>query len=394
MAWVEERNGRYWVRWRDGQGRKRQRLFKDKVQACLFAEVLPARGPARHTPASLTLGEYLLDTLATAEDLRESTRYHYLGMVRRHFLPVLGSLPLADVEATELRAFFLHMREQGYSRSYRAIARNVLSRTFGLAAAEGIVGRNPLSAVPPPQNSTRREVRPLEVYQVEALADAILPRYRVPVLVMAYAGLRVGEVGALTMPNANLLRRELRVHVGVARAGGRPSSRPQRLRQGVGQSQCPSSSFGSWPSTSRRSASHQMGASSTRRGPTSTAMSTDSSTLVLYTSLSRPQGDGQAFRTSRRTPCGTPTRPSSSERARTRRLSRHLWATRPSRSPWTSTGICSPVLVRSWRHVSMTYGWRLSSQTKLLECWPNPERWLGAPPAYTLPPAWPEGSAM
>jgi integrase len=232
MAWVEERNGRYSVRWRDGQGRKRQRLFKDKVQAYLFAQVVPARRPARQTPASLTLGEYLLDTLATAEDLRESTRYHYLGMVRRHFLPVLGSVPLADVGATELRAFFLHMREQGYSRSYRAIARNVLSRTFGLAVAEGIIGRNPLSAVPQPQNSTRREVRPLEVYQVEALADAILPRYRVPVLVMAYAGLRVGEVGALTMGNANLLRRELRVHVGVARAGGRLIVSPTKTQAG------------------------------------------------------------------------------------------------------------------------------------------------------------------
>jgi integrase len=221
MAWVEERSGRCLVRWRDGQGRKRQRLFRDKVQASLFAGGLPARRPARHSPASLTLGEYLLDTLTAADDLRESTRYHYLGMVRRHFVPVLGSLSLADVGPMELRAFFLHMREQGYSRSYRAVARNVLSRTFRLAAAEGIVGLNPLSAVPPPRDSTRREVRPLEVRQVEALADAILPRYRVPVLVMAYAGLRVGEVGALTMPNANLLRRELRVQAGVARAGGR-----------------------------------------------------------------------------------------------------------------------------------------------------------------------------
>jgi integrase len=220
MAWLEERPSGYLVRWRDPQGRKRQAFFPDQAEALTFAH---SRSPRPHRPSRklTSLEVYMRESLASAEDLRESTRYHYKSMARKHIFPAIGHLALAEVEGPELRSFFVAMRDAGYSRSYRAVARHLLARTFRYALADGLVERNPLDAVPSLAAEYRREVNPLDVGQVERLADGIRPRYRAAVLVMAYAGLRIGEVGALTITNVNLLHRELRVQSGVARAGGR-----------------------------------------------------------------------------------------------------------------------------------------------------------------------------
>jgi len=221
MAWVEERSSGYLVRWRDGRGQKKQRSFRDEAEARSFAESLPKRESAHAPQSGVTLSEYMQVTLPAAEDLRESTRYHYLAMARKHIGPAIGGRLVEQVDANAVRQFLTSMRERGYSSGYRGVARYVLARTFRLAVKEGLVVRSPLDAVPVQQSDARREAQPLEVHEIEALASAILPRYRAAVLVMAYAGLRVGEVGALTISNANLLTRELRVSSGVARAGGR-----------------------------------------------------------------------------------------------------------------------------------------------------------------------------
>jgi integrase len=208
------------VRWRDKQGIKRQAFFADKSDALLFAH---KRSTPLHRPSRRlgTLAQYMEETLLAADDLRESTRYHYLSMARKHIAPAIGHLALAKVDGPELRSFFLNMRDAGFSGSYRSVARNILSRTFQLALSEGLVERNPMLSVSAAREQYGSDVRPLEVHEVEALADSIRPRYRAAVLIMAYAGLRIGEVGALIAPNVNLLRRELRVRSGVARAGGR-----------------------------------------------------------------------------------------------------------------------------------------------------------------------------
>jgi integrase len=220
VAWIEKRPTGYLVRWRDGEGRKRQAFFADEAEALLFEHRRSAQ-PHRPSRRLTSLGQYLGETLASAEDIRESTRYHYLGIARKHIVPAIGHLALAEVEGPELRSFFVGMRDAGYSRGYRSVARHLLSRTFRFAIADGLLDRNPLDAVPAFVNEYRREVVPLDVRDVERLADRIRPPYRAVILVMAYAGLRIGEVGALTMQNVDLLHRCLRVQSGVARAGGR-----------------------------------------------------------------------------------------------------------------------------------------------------------------------------
>jgi integrase len=204
MAWVEKRQSGYLVRWRDEQGKKRQQLFREQADASDFAQSLRRRPNTRTNESTVSLSEYLEKTLGAAEDLRESTRYHYLSMARKHIAPAMGRRSLSEVDSDDVRRFLGSLRERGYSTGYRSVARYVLARAFKLAAREGLLSRNPLDAVPVQKPAARPEVEPLEIDDVEALASAILPRYRAAVLVMAYAGLRIGEVGALTISNVSL----------------------------------------------------------------------------------------------------------------------------------------------------------------------------------------------
>src|SRR5688572_9763276 len=132
MAWLERRGSGYLVRWRDIQGQKKQRLFRLENDARDFARTR-TRDYGADPGERVTLEDYLHTTLGAAEDLRESTRYHYVSMARKHIGPAIGHLALADLTAGDIREFLARMREAGYSDSYRAIARNVLGRTITLA---------------------------------------------------------------------------------------------------------------------------------------------------------------------------------------------------------------------------------------------------------------------
>ena len=76
---------------------------------------------------------------------------------------------------------------------------------LGLAVWDGRLSRNPAERVPLPQ-VRRVDKRFLDHGQVAALADAAGP-YRLVVLVLAYCGLRSGELAGPRVRRVDLLRR-------------------------------------------------------------------------------------------------------------------------------------------------------------------------------------------
>jgi len=70
-------------------------------------------------------------------------------------------------------------------------------------------------------STERRAIRILSVEEVEALADAFDPRYRLLVLLGAYAGLRFGEASALRLPHLRLLERRIEISEGSAEVNGK-----------------------------------------------------------------------------------------------------------------------------------------------------------------------------
>ncbi|WP_295695835.1 site-specific integrase, partial [Lapillicoccus sp.] len=110
-------------------------------------------------------------------------------------------------------------------------AHRVFSLMLTLAVRDGRIMRNPAEGVRLPR-ARKVEKRFLTHEQVTELADAA-GEYRLVVLILAYCGLRYGELAALRVGRVDLLRRRLEVGESVTEVGGRlvtgtPKSHQQR----------------------------------------------------------------------------------------------------------------------------------------------------------------------
>jgi len=118
-----------------------------------------------------------------------------------HILPTLGKIPLGKLSAGDIDQYIALKLEtltpSTVHRHYRTI-----HRMLAVAIDRGMIARNPCEHVQPPK-IPRRELTPLTVDQVDALADAITPRYRAWVYVAAYGGLRWSETVGLRRRNVD-----------------------------------------------------------------------------------------------------------------------------------------------------------------------------------------------
>lgn len=88
----------------------------------------------------------------------------------------------------------------GSARCRALGTRMLVSKAFNEAYREGVIDANPLAraGLKAPSKQRQVEVVPLSVEEVERLAGAAMSqRDRAAILLMAYAGLRAGEIGGL-----------------------------------------------------------------------------------------------------------------------------------------------------------------------------------------------------
>ncbi|WP_239127012.1 tyrosine-type recombinase/integrase [Asanoa siamensis] len=192
----------------------------------------------------IPLGDYL-DQWIKERDLKARTREEYERIARLHIRPQLGKRPLNEVTSAVIRTWRSDRLAAGVGRSTVAKAYRILHAVFGTAADDEppLIRRNPCRLKG--AGSDKSDERPTATLdQVLALADAIQPRYRLLVLLAAFAQLRFGELVALRRRNIDLARMELRVQRATAEmedgtqldddpkseAGKRPITLPRALR--------------------------------------------------------------------------------------------------------------------------------------------------------------------
>jgi integrase len=206
---------RYDVRLRDPAGRVYTRTFATKREAETFAAREKAdrsRGawvdPRRGT---LTLTEWSERWLAQRPSLRVRTQELYQGLLNKHILPELGRVELAKLSPSQVRAWNAKLQGPcGPGASTAAKAYRLLRAMMRTAVADEVVVRNPCQVE---RAGVERAVeRPVAtVAEVNALADAISPRFRALILVSAWCGLRRGELFALQRADFDPLHNTLRV---------------------------------------------------------------------------------------------------------------------------------------------------------------------------------------
>ena len=226
------------VRWREN-GSNRSRMFALKKDADAWDREVQRRrqlGPlavqqltARGGP---TLGQWVTDrwALEHAVMLADSTRERYAEVYGVHIAPWLNDVPLGQFGAPLLSGWQAALIKAGVGHGTIHKARTLLSSVLRHAAESGAIMGNPMSLVRAPKSEPTDAVQPLSPAVVERIRDAMLNpldreigssalgqrarrRYTLPapgtpqtrqrdaliVSILAYAGLRPGELRALPL---------------------------------------------------------------------------------------------------------------------------------------------------------------------------------------------------
>jgi integrase len=263
---------RFDVRYRGPDGKQRSKTFRTRRDARAFESELAVqmrKGVWTDPKAGrVRLSDWAAEWEATTVHLAASSRRIHADNLRLHVLPDvidhdgkklaegLGGYELGKLTTAQLTKWVAALSRKPTSRQPKAKEGETLPvrrlaagsvhqayRTLHLcleaAVTCGHIGRNPLDGVKPP----RLEAKPmkfLDAGQVEALADAIEPRYRALVLVGAYCGLRIGELVALRWENVDPLARSIKVIEQADPDQGRGAVKPPKTAAGRRSVQVPS----------------------------------------------------------------------------------------------------------------------------------------------------------
>ncbi len=225
MASIQHRRDRYYVRYREGgrEAKEHVRVFKTLAEAEAFKlerdRDANARRILRGVPgipgwddeeiveSADPFVAYARRMIELDDSIRPGTKAVYLRNLRLHFEgTALGASDIRTITPEDVDAFYRSLPDTE-AKGVRGQAYLLLAKVLNAAVRVGDIPSSPVarSHVHRPK-SNRAEIEPLEVDQVEALADAAAAsqwdeytsaRNRLEVLVMAYSGVRAGELGAI-----------------------------------------------------------------------------------------------------------------------------------------------------------------------------------------------------
>jgi integrase len=232
MATIEKRGGRakpWRVRYRGPDGKERNKSFTRKVDAERYLTGIEHSkitgtyfDPTR---SKIAVAPWSRQWLAAQTHLKPSTRARYEGILSKHVEPRWGPVPLSQVSHADVTGWISGLDVAPATVRY---IHRVFSLLLELAVRDGRIPKNPTTGVRLPRvhQPERRFLTPEQVHRLaDAAAQYPIPeagdQYRVLVLVLAFCGLRWGEVAALRVKRVDTFRRRLAVAESVTEVSGR-----------------------------------------------------------------------------------------------------------------------------------------------------------------------------
>lgn len=208
---------RFMVRYRKPDRKQATKKgFRTKRDASLFAATVetskaagtyidPSAGRAR-------IGELGDDWLARQSHLKPSTRAVVESAWRIHVRPEWATTAVRDVRRTAVADWVARL---GSERSATIVQRcyGILLGIVRDAEADGLIPASRIEGIPMPRKTPKRKVY-LTHEEVSRLATA--SKYPAIVYVLAYTGMRWGEMAGLRVRNVNFLRRRLTLETSAA----------------------------------------------------------------------------------------------------------------------------------------------------------------------------------
>ena len=213
---------RWRARYVDGTGQERTRAFKRKPDAEAFLDSITASietgsyvDPVRARTTVATIAETWMDTPSWAE----STRARNRSILDAHVLPRWGDLPLSEVHHEDVQRWVTGLGKAGMAGGTVRKVHGVLNGVLKAAIRARRLAVNPAAEVALPRQDMKRR-RYLTGVQVEAVAAAAGDHAAV-VHVLAFCGLRIGELAAMKAGMVDQVRRRFRIEESVTEVNGK-----------------------------------------------------------------------------------------------------------------------------------------------------------------------------
>ncbi|HLG44087.1 MAG TPA: tyrosine-type recombinase/integrase [Nitrospirales bacterium] len=148
---------------------------------------------------------------------KQGTRITYGNALRLHLLPPLGALPITDITANRVEAWWTALRHKGFSKKHLAILRAILRGICRRAVSLGVLSANPVERIEGRLGRQDTEIRQADYLIQQDLttllgaAERVCPREYPIILAMASCGLRIGEAVALQVGDLDVPG--LQVHI-------------------------------------------------------------------------------------------------------------------------------------------------------------------------------------
>ncbi|MBC7248395.1 MAG: site-specific integrase [Actinobacteria bacterium] len=218
MAYIKKRawpSGKisYIIGFRDQHGRWRERTAgpRRKDAEALLARVQREIAAGTYgREGDITFAEFLDGYLRTRDDLKESTLADYERTLRKHALGRIGKLPLREITPRTVQALLSDLEMDGVSPALRGKVLRYLKAALRHAVSLELIDRDPCRAIRAPRVKTK-EQRHLAPGEVEALIQAAEAEVKPIIALAAYAGLRQGEILALTGADIDFAREHITV---------------------------------------------------------------------------------------------------------------------------------------------------------------------------------------
>jgi integrase len=215
---------RFDVQWRMPDRTKRKKTFATEREARIFEASLVTKSAVGDVvdprAGRVTLATVYKSWLASRVDLSPKVRRGYEDNWRSRIEPRFGGWYVARIDHHSIQAWVNEMSASGLSSRTVRWIHSVLKMTLDFAIDDGqLLARNPASRTKfPPLRQTSHTY--LTTSEVATLADVCGPGGDV-VLLLAYTGLRFGELVGLRVEDVDLKARRIRVRRSITQVGGK-----------------------------------------------------------------------------------------------------------------------------------------------------------------------------
>jgi len=216
---VRQRGESWQARWQAPDGTTHSSTHPTERAAERWLRRLIGESEKPATSSTYTFEEWAEIWLNDLTHLRPSSLARAQSACRSQLIPAYGTQPIDQITTADVRTWTRHLVAQGLAPSTVLRLLRVLGACLQVAAEDGHIPANPARGIKPPPLS-HREQRYLTPAEVETLAQAIDPRYSTAIYVLAYGGVRIGELAGLRRRHVSPMRGEISIVEQVVEIAG------------------------------------------------------------------------------------------------------------------------------------------------------------------------------